>query len=225
MTDFGKILSTAQFAAKHNLSGVVPPGVNDDAAAGYEVGSMWYDTAKDDAYTCMDATNGAAVWQKIDNDWSPTAITLSDGVTSGATLALAAGAGYYVNFATNADQEWVCNVGLDRNGINYGGEDLRIELHWMIFGVPGVGDNVLWELDYYFGNDGSNSYTGSGGTVTNNVDVSGRTNQIQYTDQLPVINGAAGSTQLQLTLRRNGAGAGSDTYGGAAEVYGINLIM
>ncbi len=49
---------------KHN-SAATAPGVTDDAAAGFSVNSLWTDTALDDAYVCVDATNGAAVWKKI----------------------------------------------------------------------------------------------------------------------------------------------------------------
>jgi hypothetical protein len=38
------------------------PTVNDDSADGYEVGSNWYNVTGDDAYVCLDATAGAAVW-------------------------------------------------------------------------------------------------------------------------------------------------------------------
>lgn len=50
---------------KSNLSAAVAPGVNDDGADGYAVGSIWCDTTADDAYICLDSTNGAAVWKKI----------------------------------------------------------------------------------------------------------------------------------------------------------------
>lgn len=50
---------------KSNLAAAVAPGVTDDAAAGYAVGSIWCDTTADDAYICLDSTNGAAVWKKM----------------------------------------------------------------------------------------------------------------------------------------------------------------
>jgi hypothetical protein len=49
---------------KYN-SAAVAPAVTDDAAAGYSVNSLWTDTALDDAYVCVDSTNGAAVWKKV----------------------------------------------------------------------------------------------------------------------------------------------------------------
>lgn len=50
---------------KSNLAAAVAPAVTDDGAAGYAVGSFWCDTTADDAYICLDSTNGAAVWKKI----------------------------------------------------------------------------------------------------------------------------------------------------------------
>lgn len=42
------------------------PTINDDSADGYVVGSVWYDTTNDEAWTCLDATAAAAVWRRID---------------------------------------------------------------------------------------------------------------------------------------------------------------
>lgn len=48
-------------AFKNNYAATAAPGVNDDASAGYQVGSEWiYGTA---IYKCVDATAGAASWQ------------------------------------------------------------------------------------------------------------------------------------------------------------------
>lgn len=48
----------------NNYSATTAPGVGDDSADGYSVGSMWVNTASSpkEAYQCMDATVGAAVW-------------------------------------------------------------------------------------------------------------------------------------------------------------------
>lgn len=48
-----------------NLSAAVAPTVNEDSGDGYDVGSFWLDTTADDAYICLDAAVGAAVWRKI----------------------------------------------------------------------------------------------------------------------------------------------------------------
>jgi len=38
------------------------PAVTDDSGDGYTVGSVWIDVTNDEAYICVDATEGAAVW-------------------------------------------------------------------------------------------------------------------------------------------------------------------
>lgn len=50
---------------KSNLSASAAPTVNEDSGDGYDIGSIWCDTSADDAYICLDATLGAAVWKKI----------------------------------------------------------------------------------------------------------------------------------------------------------------
>lgn len=47
---------------KNNISATTAPGVGDDSADGYSIGSHWYDVTADEAYVCLDATAGAAVW-------------------------------------------------------------------------------------------------------------------------------------------------------------------
>jgi hypothetical protein len=56
---------------KHNIAATVAPGVNDDAGAGYSVGSEWVDTTHAKTYICVDSTVGAAAWQQM----SPSTIT------------------------------------------------------------------------------------------------------------------------------------------------------
>jgi hypothetical protein len=48
-----------------NDSATTSPTVNDDADAGYSVGSLWLNVTGDTAYICVDATNNAAVWLPI----------------------------------------------------------------------------------------------------------------------------------------------------------------
>jgi len=51
-------------ATLSNLAATAAPAVGDDSADGYSVGSSWFDTTNDDAYVCLDASAGAAVWKK-----------------------------------------------------------------------------------------------------------------------------------------------------------------
>jgi hypothetical protein len=50
-------------APQPNFEATAPPGVTDDADAGYSVGSCWVDKTNDKAYICLDPTVGAAVWK------------------------------------------------------------------------------------------------------------------------------------------------------------------
>lgn len=47
----------------NNFVATVDPTVTDDTAAGYAVGSRWINLTTDDSFICVNATNGAAVWQ------------------------------------------------------------------------------------------------------------------------------------------------------------------
>ncbi len=46
----------------NKVDATTAPTVNDDSGDGYEVGSIWIDVTNDKAYTCVDASTGAAVW-------------------------------------------------------------------------------------------------------------------------------------------------------------------
>ena len=73
----------------------VAPGINQDATQGYFVGCFWIDSTNSVLYTCMDATEGAAVWTDVstDNDTVYTAVnystseqTLNETWTGGETI-------------------------------------------------------------------------------------------------------------------------------------------
>ena len=49
----------------NNLSAGTGPTTGDDSADGYAVGSIWIDISADKAYVCLDASEGAAVWQEV----------------------------------------------------------------------------------------------------------------------------------------------------------------
>lgn len=216
---------------QHNLRASLPPAPGDDSGDGYVPGSVWVDRVADKAYICLDASLGAAVWTEITQaggggggGWNPTGITLGDVVANGATAALAVGAGYYYSFDASSDDEIVINIGLARNGVAYDGSSVRLDLHNMLVGAGGAGDTVLWEVDYAWTNNGDNAYTAVDGTVTNSVTVNGRASQILFTDSLTIPAGTAGDDILQLTIRRNSQGGGSDSFGGSVEIYALDLV-
>lgn len=47
---------------KANLTATTAPGLDDDSSAGYAVRSLWIDVNNGEAYRCVDASVGAAVW-------------------------------------------------------------------------------------------------------------------------------------------------------------------
>jgi len=59
---FVEVKGGSTTVVKSKLNAITAPGVTDDGAAGYSIGSTWIDTTGDKAYTCLDSTNGAAVW-------------------------------------------------------------------------------------------------------------------------------------------------------------------
>jgi len=48
---------------KGKKNATTAPTVNDDSGDGYGIGSIWVDTTNKNAYICVDASVGAAVWQ------------------------------------------------------------------------------------------------------------------------------------------------------------------
>ncbi len=46
----------------NNFAAVTNPGITDDSAAGYAVGSIWLNVTLDIAFKCLDSSVGAAVW-------------------------------------------------------------------------------------------------------------------------------------------------------------------
>lgn len=59
-------VKTALDLKLNNYAATAAPGVGDDSADGYSVGSQWYDGTNDNMYHCLDATVGAAVWVQGD---------------------------------------------------------------------------------------------------------------------------------------------------------------
>ncbi len=52
----------------NKVNATVSPAVTNDLDEGFSVGSLWGDTTNDNFFICLDATDGAAVWQRIGSD-------------------------------------------------------------------------------------------------------------------------------------------------------------
>jgi len=98
-------LSSIGSGQKNNVSASVAPATTDDGPdGGYSVGSFWYDTTADIAYVCLDSTNDAAVWKRIDN-------FKFNSTTSNPTTTDDASAGYEVGSLwvnTTSDSSFIC---------------------------------------------------------------------------------------------------------------------
>jgi hypothetical protein len=203
--------------------------VDVDGIAIGDPGSMW---ATIDEFELWLATNTGKSSVNVEvqtlppapEEWNPIGMILGAFTTNGVSPFSTAAAGYFYSFNNNQDDEIRGNIDLDRNGLTYSGEALLVHLHWQLFTAPGAGDNVLWELDYAFVSSGDDNYAKIDGTQILDIPVGGRNQRQQYTDVFAPITGAPGAQVLQLTIRRNGQGPGSDNYGGDADLYSIGLI-
>lgn len=52
-------------AIKNNLTATTDPTINDDAADGYSISSIWVNTTSDEIFMAADVTVGAAVWESL----------------------------------------------------------------------------------------------------------------------------------------------------------------
>ena len=158
---------------------------------------------------------------RVSTYWKPPSITLGDGIKNGASIGSNSGAGVYVSFSPSSNNEYLFNIGLSSNGLDYDGSDIIVELNWMKFGTSG--GTIIWEVDYAFVELGQDAYSVSDGTLSETINVTPIANQKLQSLSFSTISGTAGAKMLQLTLRRKSSGAGSDTYSGDGEMYSFNL--
>ena len=90
---------------KNNFAAVVPPAVGDDNTAGYEIGSIWVDTAGVYAYICIDATTGAAVWRGVSAVLNNFAAVIPPVVGDDSTIGYSVGSRWV---DTALDRSYVC---------------------------------------------------------------------------------------------------------------------
>jgi len=85
-------IDTETNIATANYSATSAPTANDDSGDGYSIGSWWVNVTSDEAYLCVDATVGAAVWTKISVDVPSEIVALLAGQSvSMASLTLSGG--------------------------------------------------------------------------------------------------------------------------------------
>lgn len=69
-----------------NYAATTDPGVGDDDADGYSVGSLWWNVTGDSAFACLDASTGAAIWKRIGSGYTITLQALTSAPGDGATV-------------------------------------------------------------------------------------------------------------------------------------------
>lgn len=79
-------VTTAKGRPLANYAATAAPGVGDDSADGYSVGSPWFDTTNDRAYMCLDPTAGAAVWRCVADCYTLAVQALTSAPTDGQTV-------------------------------------------------------------------------------------------------------------------------------------------
>ncbi len=140
---------------KINYAGTAAPGVGDDNADGYRVGSMWIDITNDESYRCVDDSTGAAVW---------IGTTLEASDLGSLALITPTGTGSSSNFL-RGDNSWVSALptagGTMTGQISFGD---NVHAKW------GAGD----DLDIYHSTTGNHSYiheTGGGDLILKGANV------------------------------------------------------
>jgi len=62
----------------NNFVATVPPSATSDSAAGYAIGSIWYDTVADDLYIAVTVAPAAASWMRVSNDTQNNFVAVTD---------------------------------------------------------------------------------------------------------------------------------------------------
>lgn len=198
---------------QHNFGATGAPGVGDDDADKYGVGSLWYDTTNENLYICKDATTGAAVWRQL--SYGATIATLKDALND------AAGKGRRTINAQAAASALT-------------GTTSQTALRTIAIPANSMGANGRIVLEFKV------SRTGAGGTCTINVyfGTLGTSGDKVFEVSLSAAN-ATGIYRLTIENQNNaaiqvGGGAGLTSFGNSATaIYGttqdttsaVNLII
>ena len=98
----------------HNFEATAAPATGDDDADGYAAGSMWVDVTNDNAYICLDASVGAAVWGQINGGGGSSALTVrnNSSVTANAGVCgYLSDRDFYIGTAGNPSQRCIVTTG------------------------------------------------------------------------------------------------------------------
>jgi hypothetical protein len=107
---FNGELSHSRLPVYNNFNGIAGPTVSDDDTLGYSEGSAWiYDS---EYFICIDATNGAAVWENFGGAAGILPITTSTKTTDYTVLVGDVGTRIILGSATVADRTFTLDVSL-----------------------------------------------------------------------------------------------------------------
>ena len=159
------------------------------------------------------------------SSWQPNSVPLGAVLTSGAAFFINGGAGTYLSLSGTADDSFYFNDYLSKANTAYDGSDLALVLHCRLSSNGVGGDDVGLLLDYAIVKNGDNSTT----TVTNvaqvDYDVSTEIQDEEFDIQLSTMTGVVGAESIFISVTRNSTGAQADSYGGALEITGLNLVI
>lgn len=170
-------------------------------------------------YTLPDASGQIAL-----ATWMPSNIDLGSFLTSGASFFINGGAGIYLSMPSGTDSTIYSNLSLSNSTANYDGSNLAVVIKARISSNGTAGATVGLILKYAIVGDGDNTTTTFTTVAQQNVDVSSRLQDVQFSTQLATMVGVVGKNTLMLDITRNSQGAGADTYTGAFEITSIQLI-
>ena len=154
--------------------------------------------------------------------WNPRSIPIGALSTVGATTGLNVGVGGYISFKSGASNKVVYNDSLvGTNGVAYDGSNLAVKLHWRIDANGSPGDTVRWLVQFAIIKPGDNSNTTYTALANQDVDVSAKLQDIDFSTTLGTMTGVTGGETLMIDLTRKGS---ADVFTGNAEIIAFEII-
>lgn len=219
--------SFTQFGTNNHQS-TTAPTANDDGADGYDVGTIWINTATNNSYILTDKTVGAAVWSQINGGgggggtkYLPLDIFGSIRVSAGSGT-IGGGKSPVVRFDETDDSSMIYSVPVPSDWS--AGTDITARIYWS------PSDDTAGALDFDFDFAsiaiGENITTGSftdliPGATFQTVTTTTQTDLYSFTVTLPNASLAA-NDMMNLRLSRTPADAG-DTYAAPINIHLVRL--
>lgn len=107
---------TLASSIKNKFNATAAPTATDDTTEGYAIGSRWIDVTNDKVYNCVDATDGAAIWNEVGaGDSGGGGLTVVE--VTGTSQTVEDGKLYIANNASNIDFDLPATMAL---GFHFG---------------------------------------------------------------------------------------------------------